>query len=96
MFSIPDLVFFFVFSNRVAASALTGPTTCSTGLTTIFYAFFFIALRYNGTTTDRTQLLNHLSLLSQLLLFIVAKIYLIYYSILEIATLVVCDFCINN
>ena len=45
---------FFFFFNGVAASTLTRPTTGSTGLTTIFNAFFLIARSYNGATTDRT------------------------------------------
>jgi hypothetical protein len=96
VFYIPDLVFFFVFFNGVAAPTLTGPTRCTTRLTTVFNALFLIALPFNGTTTNRTQLLNHFSLLSQLLSFMVTKNYLIYYSILKFATPLVCDFCISN
>jgi hypothetical protein len=45
---------FFLFFNGVAASTLAGPTTGSTGLTTILNALFLIARSHDGATANRT------------------------------------------
>jgi len=53
-FDIPGLVFFFALFKGMAAATLARPATCSTGLTAVFNALFFITFPYNGAATDWT------------------------------------------
>jgi hypothetical protein len=60
----------------MAASTIAGPATIGTGLTAILDAILFVTLSHDAAATNRTQLLCHLTLLSNLLLLIISVWYL--------------------